>query len=216
MVNEFARDPDGVLHGPVQRRNTDFTRYVICDGHELPVLRHGSELIVGYTMPLIARIMTSALSKEEYRTFTCDLRRNIKYIGMDTGMTSLMLDMADGAATAADAGRAEALDRQQYQEQSSAQSSSSQTRHSTHTFNPGDCAYIAGLQKRTDLNGQKVVLLRFFDGRWGVKVMAGDENVRVKSENLLPEPPAPPDFLSLLHLDKGFTYEHIEAGHQEG
>ena len=104
------------------------------------MLRHGNELIVGYSAVLIARMVSSALSKKEYHTFTCDVRRNFKYLGMKNGMISMMLDTVDWAATAADARRAEAADRGSHQRVPTTQRPSP-----AHTFKRGDCAYITGL-----------------------------------------------------------------------
>ena len=53
----------------------------------------------------------------------------------------------------------------------------------------GATATIEGLASRADLNGKKVTLLKFHDGRWGAKLFDGSESVRIKPVNLVPNNP---------------------------
>ena len=63
----------------------------------------------------------------------------------------------------------------------------------------GMIATIEGLVSRSDLNGKRVTLLAFSDGRWGTTLLDGSESIRVKPANIVPyaekeatAAPAPP------------------------
>mmetsp|Transcript_35000 Transcript_35000/g.58840 ORF Transcript_35000/g.58840 Transcript_35000/m.58840 type:complete len:378 (-) Transcript_35000:57-1190(-) len=50
----------------------------------------------------------------------------------------------------------------------------------------GATAVIEGLVSRADLNGKRVTLVTFSDGRWATRLVDGSENIRVKPANLVP------------------------------
>lgn len=118
----FALDPDGKRHGPVLcRTDSDFTKYVLWapspfdrERVELPVLRHGDHLILGFFTSIISYINVSELNDLDYRAFCIDVRRNAGRLG--NGNLCMLLDMIDDdkAGTQEDAIAAEQRDREEY------------------------------------------------------------------------------------------------------
>ena len=143
-VAEFAIDPDGERIGPVfMRANTDFTMFVKLLDTQLPVLRHGRDLLVGYPMAMIPRIVTSDLSDRDYKQFTCDVRRNAHHPGgMENSIR--MLDVVPAAASAQDAAAAEQKDREEH----ASSTATTSVLHKAMTLMP----HRGSLREKFDLN----------------------------------------------------------------
>ena len=90
----------------------NFTKYVLIHEKSVPVLRYGKELIVGYPGRILSLLSASSLSGEELFRFTKDLRRNIKYLNVDSQHISGILSSINGSASEEDAINAEQRDRE--------------------------------------------------------------------------------------------------------
>jgi hypothetical protein len=72
----------------------------------------------------------------------------------------------------------------------------------------GATAVLEGLVLRADLNGRRVTLVTFCDGRWATRLVDGSENVRVKPANLVPyTAPVAPVGLAMVKGSKPFVQQ---------
>jgi hypothetical protein len=108
----YAVDSEGSKFSPVLCRESDFTKYVVIHEKFVPVLRYGKTLIVGYPGRILSSLSASSLSGEELFRFTKDLRRNMKYLNIDSQHLSGILNSINGSASEEDAINAEQRDRE--------------------------------------------------------------------------------------------------------